>query len=534
MGKSYRKWDAQRGRQQACVPEVILREDDLVFFLMDIIPTLDLSAFHSYYQGETRGQPPFDVTMMVILLTYSYCVGVFSSRKIAAACERNLAFRVIVGDDAPNFRTISDFRKIHEEAMKALFLEVLRLAGELGMVRLGNLSTDGTKIDANASRHKAMSYGYMEKEEERLKAEIEELMKKSQQMDDADDAMHGSRRGDELPDELKRREERLEKIREAKARLEAEAQARAAEAQRQRDEAEAAREAEGRARRGKAPQPIDPTPEAKAQTNFTDPESKCMKQPNKGFNYSYNAQTVVDDMFQIIVAADVTGEANDKRQAGPMARATVANLNAAGIELPRAADGQPVPPPITGDSGYFSAEAVAEVELAGLDPYFAVGREKHHEATASDTTAAATASPITAPEGAASATMTSTPATVNPSAPSGGPSVSPSDHRLPASTQEAAGSTPARATSSAGTSRAAAAAAATARAKESMKAKLQTESGRALYAARKYIVEPVYGQIKHVRGFRKFLRRGKTAVRSEWQLVSLTHNLLKIWRYAWS
>lgn len=238
--KTYRDWNAMDGRGEPVSPEDALPPNDLVFFLLDTIPLLDLSAFHSYYAGDLRGQPPFDVTMMVTLLVYSYAVGVVSSRKIAAACERNLAFRAIVGHDRPDFRTISDFRKNHREAFEALFIEVLRLAGELGMVRLGNLSTDGTKMKANASRHKAMSYGYMAKEIARLKQEIEQLLKQAEKLDAEQDAALGSRRGDELPDELGRREGRLERIQEAQGRLEQEAAARAAEEQRQRDEAQAA------------------------------------------------------------------------------------------------------------------------------------------------------------------------------------------------------------------------------------------------------------------------------------------------------
>src|SRR5271154_2201868 len=227
--KNYRAWDAQECCQKPVSPQEVLPEDDLSFFLLDIVPQIDLSAFHEYYADELRGQPPFDVTMMATLLVYAYCVGVRSSRKIAAACERNLAFRAIVGADRPDFRTISDFRKIHLAAFRPLFLEVLRLAGEMGMVKLGNLSTDGTKMGANASRHKAMSYGYMNKEIERLKAEIEQLLNEAEQVDAEQDAALGSRRGDELPAELKRREDRLAKIVEAKARLEAEAEARADE-----------------------------------------------------------------------------------------------------------------------------------------------------------------------------------------------------------------------------------------------------------------------------------------------------------------
>src|SRR6202795_1911744 len=240
--KNYRAWDAQQNCHDPISPQDALPEDDLVFYLLDLIPQLDLSAFHQYYAQEMRGQPPFDVTMMVTLLVYAYAVGVGSSRKIAAACERNLAFRAIVGNAPPDFRTISDFRKIHLAAFRPLFLEVLRLASEMGMVKLGNLSTDGTKMAANASRHKAMSYGYMNKEIERLEGEIEQLLRQAEQLDTEQDAALGSRRGDELPDEMKRREERLAKIQEAKARLEAEARVQAEEEKRGRVEEKTNRE----------------------------------------------------------------------------------------------------------------------------------------------------------------------------------------------------------------------------------------------------------------------------------------------------
>src|ERR1700694_108624 len=404
--KNYRAWDAQQSSQQPVSPGDALPEDDLVFFLLDLIPQLDLATFHQHYAREMRGQPPFDVTMMVTLLVYAYAVGVCSSRKIAAACERNLAFRAIVGDAPPDFRTISDFRMIHQPAFRPLFVEVLRLAGAMGMVKLGNLSTDGTKMGANASRHKAMSYGYMIKDIARLEGEIEQLLKQAEQLDAEQDAALGSRRGDELPAELKRREDRLAKIHAAKARLEAEARAKAEEEQRRRDEEHAQREAEGRQRRGKEPAPIDPTPEDTAQTNFTDPEAKIMKQSNKGFDYSYNAQAVVDAEEQIIVAAEVTNQANDKQKGVPMARAALDNVAVAG------------------------------------EP------------------------------------------------------------------------------------------AANASAKEKMQHKLRSATGKMLYAARKHIVEPVFGQIKSARGIRKFLLRGLEKVSAEWQLICLTHNLLKIWRHA--
>ncbi len=217
--KKYRAWNPEAYAHQPLSPADRLPEDDLVFFLLDVVPQLDLDAFYESYELETRGQPPFDPTMLVCLLLYSYCVGVYSSRKIAQACERNLAFLAIVGDDRPDFRTISDFRKEHLELLAALFVQVLKLAAQAGMVRLGNLAFDGSKFTGQASRHKAMSYGYMLKEEERLKAEIEALLKQAAKTDGEEDALHGSRRGDELPEELKRREDRLAVIAAAKQAL---------------------------------------------------------------------------------------------------------------------------------------------------------------------------------------------------------------------------------------------------------------------------------------------------------------------------
>src|SRR5688572_22726177 len=198
--------------------------------------------------------------MMVCLLLYAYCVGVFSSRKIALACERNLAFLAIVGQDRPDFRTISDFRKLHLEAFKDVFVQVVRLAGAAGLVQLGNVATDGTKIQGNASRHKAMSYGYMKQAVERLREEIEALVTAAYQQDEAEEAALGSRRGDELPAELTRREERVAKIEAAMRRLEGQAK-READAERQRRAAaDAERQRTGKKRRGKAPKPVDETP----------------------------------------------------------------------------------------------------------------------------------------------------------------------------------------------------------------------------------------------------------------------------------
>jgi transposase len=458
--KTYRPWNPDQYQQQAHSPLSKLPEGDLVFFLLDVVPRLNLRPFYAYYEAETRGAPPFDPAMLVCLLLYAYCVGVYSSRKIALACERNLAFLAIVGVDRPDFRTISDFRKIHLQSFKDTFLQVLRLAHELGMVQLGNLSTDGTKFPGNASRHKAMSYGYMEKEEQRLQQEIAALVDQAQQQDAAEDATLGSRRGDELPAELHRRQERLAKIQEAKQRLEAQAHA-AAEAERQRRaDANAERERQGRKRRGKEPDPVVEAPDAKAQTNFTDPELKIMKQNNKGWEYSANAQAVVDGTCQIIVAGEVTTATNDKRQAVPLAKAATANLAAAGIAWPTDEQGQPRKIPNTLDSGYYSEQAAKDLEALGLDPYMATGRQKHHAVE----------------EG----------------------------------TQELG---------------------AEATAPERMQAKLRTAEGKALYSRRKVIVEPVFGQIKGARGFRRWLLRGLEKIGGEWNLLCLTHNLLKVWRY---
>jgi transposase len=464
-GKSYRPWTPQLYAHQAHSPSAKLPEDDLVFFLLDVVPTLNLSKIDVLYQDETRGAPPFDPAMMTCLLLYSYCVGVFSSRKIAQACERSLAFLAIVGTERPDFRTISLFRKNHLDAFADVFVQVLRLAAAAGLVRLGVIAIDGTKVQGNASRHKAMSYGYMTKEVVQLRAEIDALLKQAQDVDAQDDAVLGARRGDELPEELRRREDRLAVIEAAMKRLEAEAKV-AADAERQRrEEAEAERQRTGKKRRGREPGPIEETPADKAQTNFTDPELSIMPTANKGWEYCGNAQASVDGACQIILACDVTDQCNDKQQAAPMAAATRSELELAGIGSAAEASGARPSIPALLDTGYFSETAVAALEGEGFDAYIATERQRHH--------AAPTAS---AAEATASAAKPAT-------------------------------------------------------AKERMRAKLGTEPGRALYAQRKTIVEPVFGQIKEARGFRRFLLRGLAKIRGEWCLVCLTHNLLKIWRY---
>jgi transposase len=379
-GKTYRAWEPQRYRQQAHSPASKLPEGDLVFFLLDVVPKLDLSRFYAPYEQETRGGPPFDPAMMVCLLLYAYCVGVFSSRKIALACERNLAFMAIVGEERPDFRTISDCRKLHLEAFKAVFVQVVRWAGEAGLVKLGNVSTDGTKIQGNASRHKAMSYGYMKQEVDRLREAIEALVTQAYWQDEAEEAVWGSRRGDELPAELSRRETRLAKIDAAMRRLEEQAKREAEEELPRRTEAEAERQRQGEKRRGREPKPVDETPSDKAQMSFTDAELHMMRTNNKGWDYWGNAQASVDEVCQIIWACDVTDETNDKKQAQPMAQAILETLAQARIERPTDARGEPAAIVATLDNGYYSEAAAQALEEMGFDPYIAAGRVPHHGA----------------------------------------------------------------------------------------------------------------------------------------------------------
>jgi transposase len=308
-----------------------LPADHLAYFISDVVDEMDLSKIIKRYKDEDRGYPPYHPVMMVKVLLYAYCIGVPSSRKIAKRLEEDVSFRVLAANNTPDFRTISDFRKDHLKALAGLFLQVLKLCKKAGLVKLGHVSLDGTKIKANASKHKAMSYKRMKEEEVRLEAEIKALLEKAEAIDEAEDRQYGDdKRGDELPKELAFRESRLKKIREAREALEVEAKR----------EAKLARKA------GKKATGI---PDDKAQRNFTDPESKIMPAPGgKHFEQAYNAQAVVDSANQIIVAADVVSETNDKKQAIPMMRQVKKNTG----KLPKE---------LSADTGYFSAEAVADL-----------------------------------------------------------------------------------------------------------------------------------------------------------------------------
>jgi transposase len=347
-------------------------------FISEVVDeALDLTAiFATYETGDGRGQPPYHPALLVKLLLYGYCTGKPSSRQLERATYEEIPYRVLTANQHPDHDTIAAFRQTHLPALAALFLQVLRLCQRAGLVKLGHVALDGTKVLANASKHKAMSYGRMAEAEQALQQEIAALLAEAQRVDAAEDAQYGTgRRGDELPAELTRRETRLAKIRAAKADLEAEAQAAATEAaaaaqaklaERERRAAETGRTPKGPA--PTAPAPTEATPKPKAQRNFTDPESRIMKDgATKSFVQAYNAQAVVDGTAQVIVAAAVTQAANDKQQLVPMLTQVEPNCGA---------------PPVaaSADAGYFSEAAVTDPALRGIALYVPPDRQKHGEA----------------------------------------------------------------------------------------------------------------------------------------------------------
>ena len=320
--------------QQLLLPAALqewLPDDHVAYFISDVVDQLDMSKVTARYERERRGGPPYHPRMMVKVLLYGYCVGVASSRRIAQRLHEDIAFRVLAANNTPDFRTISDFRKDNVDALSGLFVQVLALCQQAGLVKLGHVALDGSKVKANASKHKAMSYQRMKEKAAQLAAEVAELLRQAQAADDEEDRRYGKdKRGDELPEELAFRERRLEKIREAMAALEAEAQAAAEQA-----------EAEG----GKHPG----VPDDKAQRNFTDTESRIIPAPGgKDFLQAYNCQAVVDSAHQVIVAARATNQTSDKQQAPAMMEETIDNVGA-------------VPREVSADAGYYSAKAVGEL-----------------------------------------------------------------------------------------------------------------------------------------------------------------------------
>ena len=344
MSKTYLPYDPD---QQLLLPAALqewLPDDHLAYFISDVMDQLDLSDITARYEGERRGGPPYHPRMMVKVLLYGYCIGVASSRRIAQRLHEDIAFRVLAANNTPDFRTISDFRKDHLGALSGLFLQVLAFCQRAGLVKLGHVALDGTKVRANASRHKAMSYRRMKEKEAQLAAEVAELLRRAQEVDDEEDRRYGKdKRGDELPEELAFREGRLEKIREAMAALEAEAQA--------------AAEAEGKEHPG--------VPDDKAQRNFTDAESRIMPAPGgRDFQQAYNCQAVVDHAHQVIVAARATNQSSDKQQAAAMMQETIDNVGA-------------VPREVSADAGYYSAKAVDDLQALGVDPFVAPEQTRH-------------------------------------------------------------------------------------------------------------------------------------------------------------
>jgi hypothetical protein len=376
------------------------------------------------------------------------------------ATYEDVAFRYLAADQHPDHDTIADFRKAHLASLSQLFVQVLRLCQKAGLVKLGHVALDGTKIRANASKHKAMSYERMEKAEKELAEEVEALLAEAARVDAEEEGKYGKgKRGDELPEELARRERRLEKIREAKAALEQEAREEA-ESKKAEVEAQLQERAKQERERGRklggrppqAPEPEQAKPEPRAQRNFTDPDSRIMKDgATKEFVQAYNAQAVVDGEAQVIVVASVTQEANDKKQLVPMLKEVKVQM------------GSP-PQQATADAGYFSEPNVTDSKLQEIDLFVAPDRQKHGE-------------------------------------------------KLPGAT----GPPPPEASVA-----------------EQMRHKLRTPEGRAVYKLRKAVVEPVFGQIKEQRGFRRFLLRGLAKVEAEWKMICATHNLLKLFRSGWS
>jgi transposase len=345
MAKTYRPYLPEQEFLLPPSPQEWLPEDHLAYFVSDVVDELDLSAITSGYEDEERGYPPYHPVMMTKVLVYAYCVGVFSSRKIQRRLVEDVAFRVLAAENHPDFRTIADFRKSHLVALTGLFEQVLRMALEAGALQIGRVALDGSKVKANASKHKAMSYGRMRDKARQLRDEVHQLLTQAAATDAEEDARYGSdRRGDELPAELQRRETRLKRIREAKRALEARA----------RDEAAA----EG--------QPSEQVkPDGKAQYNFTDPESRIMHGPD-GFVQAYNVQVAVEDTLQLIVGHAVTQETNDKRQLQPM------------VQTIEQQAGQR-PDQLLADSGYCSDENLAALADTPLDIYLATQKQKHGE-----------------------------------------------------------------------------------------------------------------------------------------------------------
>lgn len=445
VDKTFLAYD--RGQQYLLPPSIAdwVPEGHLARFVDELVEeVLDLEPFLSSYT-EVRGAPPYDPRLMLKLLLYGYVTGVRSSRAIEKACADSVAFRFLSANAAPDFRSVARFRRRHLEALRALFLESLRLCRAAGMVRLGRVALDGTKRRANASRRKAMSYRRMGETEQRLSDEVDALLAAAEKIDQEEDEAFGEDgRDDDLAGELARREGRLAKIRAAKADLEADARSRASK--KAADTALAKGAGEEAATEAGQAAAASAVPDDKAQRNFTDPESRIMKTSDGSFHYCYNAQAIVDDAHQVIVATHLDNAATDSQALPEMLDEVIDNCGQAPVQ-------------VLADAGYFSEDNVAAATTREIDPLIATGRLHHDE--------------------------------VVPDAPRG---------RIPKN------ATP----------------------RQRMARKLRTKAGKAAYARRKAIVEPVFGQMDVVQGAKFLLLRGEEAADAEWHLLSACHNLRKL------
>lgn len=458
-GKVFRSYDQSQLLLMPPSLDEWLPGEHLARFVDELVEShLDLSTFYAAHRS-LRGAPPFDPRMMLKVVLYGYVTKVRSSRRIERACTEDVAFRWLTANTVPDYRSVARFRQRHLEALSQLFSQVLALCQSAGMVKLGDVALDGTKVRANASRHKAMSYERMKRSEEELAAEVAAMLAEAEAIDAAEDAEFGAdRRGDELPAELARRETRLAAIRKAQQALEDQARERAAAEAAEKVRVKAAKEAE------RSGEPVneeqveadadaaaeqaaaEAVPRPKAQRNFTDPDSRIMKTDDGSFHQCYNAQIVVDARAQVIVAADLGQSGTDVTALPDMLDQTIANT------------GQ-VPKRLLADAGYYSKTNTDVCAAAGVDPLIATGRLKHNEAI--------------------------------PDAPRG---------RIPND------ATP----------------------KQRMARKLRTKKGRAGYARRKVIVEPVYGQMQTRQDADRLLLRGHDKARAEHRLLCAGHNILKL------
>ena len=448
-----------------------LPEGHLARFISDVVGELDLSGIYRSYEKDGRGQAAYHPLMMVKLLFYGYSMGVVASRKMEAATYDNVAFRYLSANEHPDHCSLAEFRRRHLRALAALFLEVLKLCQKAGLVKLGHVALDGTNIKANASRHRNWSYQRLSEREKELAQQVEQILAEAERADRSDDQRLGPRRGDEFPPELRKREQRLRKIREAKAELERQARQEAEEKKaaieqrlRERQEKAAARGKPMGGRRPAVPDPAAAQPEPQARINLTDTDSRIQRErTSSGFVQGFNAQAAVDGQNQIIVAADVTNQQTDRAQLAPMIQQVEENTGAK-------------PEKVSVDTGYYSPQQVQAPSLEGIDLYVKPDDPpKINESKVSGRAGPKQAKPPRSGYG-----------------PDGIPRI---DH---------------------------------------LRAKLATPEGQAVYAKRREIVEPVFGPIKQCRGLRQFLMRGLEKTRAEWRLICLTHNLLKLYRSGWT